>query len=177
MPRHIFILCVQIHNTHTHTHAHTRSHTHAHRVMNVLKTWLVSHFYDFEDEQMVKDVKEFFEASVVNGGDLVMAKAGAQLLRILERQVPYLRSGGHPVVGVCCVCRRTHDQVMAATSARGRRRPKSRTCSTSHHQRPSSGTSTPRTTWGITFSTSPPIGHLSLVRGSQIGYFLEGESS
>jgi hypothetical protein len=56
--------------------------------MNVLKTWLVSHFYDFEDEQMVKDVKEFFEASVVNGGDLVMAKAGAQLLRILERQVP-----------------------------------------------------------------------------------------
>lgn len=56
------------------------------RVMNVLKTWLVSHFYDFEGEQMVKDVKEFFEASVVNGGDLVMAKAGAQLLRILERQ-------------------------------------------------------------------------------------------
>ncbi|ELR14317.1 RasGEF domain containing protein [Acanthamoeba castellanii str. Neff] len=67
------------------------------RVMNVLKTWLVSHFYDFEGEQMVKDVKEFFEASVVNGGDLVMAKAGAQLLRILERQMSV--SGGDQCEG------------------------------------------------------------------------------
>lgn len=56
-------------------------------MLNVLKAWLMGYFYDFEDEQMVKILKDFLENSVVNSTDSAMSKAGVQLQRILERQV------------------------------------------------------------------------------------------
>ncbi len=56
--------------------------------MNVFKTWLLSYFYDFvEDASLVTTFKEFLSNAIVRGNDLAMAKAGAQLLKICERQV------------------------------------------------------------------------------------------
>ncbi|KAL6041549.1 Son of sevenless 1 [Balamuthia mandrillaris] len=58
------------------------------RVVNVLKAWLQGHVYDFAENSTLMETFKHFTCSVMRlGGDLAMAKAGAQLERIMEREL------------------------------------------------------------------------------------------
>jgi len=57
----------------------------------VLKSWLSNYFYDFEeDEGLIEQFRLFTQHIMLSGGtggEIVMAKAGEQLLKLLDRKV------------------------------------------------------------------------------------------